>query len=80
MAFAPLLIGGVIAARVVPAFNRLTYQKARAHAIASATTVLPEKRLYPMLGVVLLSISLFVCHYIVRPLFGLVSNLSERLY
>ncbi|KAE8443226.1 hypothetical protein EG329_002094 [Mollisiaceae sp. DMI_Dod_QoI] len=60
MAFVPLLVGSLLAVPVVAAFDRLTYQKARAHAIASGTTVHPETRLYPaMLGVILLPISLF---------------------
>ena len=61
MAFGPILVGGVLAVPAVAVFDRLTYQKARAAAIRSGTTVLPEKRLYPaMLGVILLPISLFV--------------------
>ena len=61
MAFGPILVGGVLAVPVVAVFDRLTYQKARAAAIHSGTTVLPEKRLSPaMLGVILLPISLFV--------------------
>jgi len=63
MTFAPLLIGGIIAIPVIGAFDRLTYQKARAEAIRSGTEVQPEKRLYPaMLSVILLPISLFVRH------------------
>jgi hypothetical protein len=62
MAFAPLLVGSLLAVPVVAAFDKLSYQKAREHVIASGTTVHPEIRLYPaMLGVILLPISLFVC-------------------
>lgn len=62
MAFAPLLVGAILAVPVLALFDKLTYQKAREYAIASGATVLPERRLYPaMLSVILFPISLFVC-------------------
>ena len=64
MAFAPLLVGSLIAILVLGLFDRLSYQKHRAAAIRSGSVVLPEKRLYPaMLGSILLPISLFVSIY-----------------
>jgi hypothetical protein len=61
MAFAPLLVGSLLAILVLALFDRLSYQKYRAAAIRSGSIVLPEKRLYPaMLGSILLPISLFV--------------------
>ena len=64
MAFAPLLVGSLIAIPVLGLFDRLSYQKYRAAAIRSGSVVLPEKRLYPaMLGSILLPISLFVSIY-----------------
>jgi hypothetical protein len=61
MAFAPLLVGSLIAILVLGLFDRLSYQKYRTAAIRSGSVVLPEKRLYPaMLGSILLPISLFV--------------------
>ncbi len=60
MSFAPLLVGSVLAIPVVAIFDKLTYQKARAQALASGRSVAPELRLYPaMLGGVLLPASLF---------------------
>jgi uncharacterized membrane protein YiaA len=66
MAFAPLLVGGVIAVPIIAAFDRLTYQKARERAKMTGTSVYPEIRLYPaMLGVILQPISLFVHIYLI---------------
>jgi hypothetical protein len=61
MAFSALLVGTVLALPVLALFDRLTYQKSRATAIQSGTTVVPEIRLYPaILGVTIFSIFLFV--------------------
>lgn len=60
MTFGALVVGSIIAVPTLALFDRLTYQKARAEAIRSGTTVAPEIRLYPaMLSAFLLPISLF---------------------
>lgn len=61
MTFGALLVGTVLAVPIIGAFDRLSYQKARAAAIQAGTSVVPEARLYPaILGVILFPISLFV--------------------
>ena len=61
LAFAPLLVGSVVAMPIVMVLDKLTYRKAVL--IAKQTggpPVAPEKRLYPvMLSAILLPISLF---------------------
>jgi MFS family permease len=60
LAFAPLLVGSVVAMPIVMVLDKVTYQKAVLIAKQTGGTVAPEKRLYPvMLSAILLPISLF---------------------
>jgi hypothetical protein len=60
LAFAPLLVGSVVAMPIVLVLDKVTYQKAALIAKQSGGKVAPEKRLYPvMLSAILLPISLF---------------------
>ncbi|KFY15816.1 hypothetical protein V492_01745 [Pseudogymnoascus sp. VKM F-4246] len=71
LAFAPLLVGSVIAMPIVAVFDKLTYQKAQQIAIRTGgPPVEPEIRLYPvMLSAILLPISLFWFAWTGRPEF-----------
>lgn len=71
LAFAPLLVGSVLAMPIVAVFDKLTYQKAKQIAIRSGgPPVEPELRLYPvMLSAILLPISLFWLAWTGRPEF-----------
>jgi len=85
MSFGALLVGTVLALPVIALFDRLTYQKARAAAIQSGTTVVPEQRLYPaILGVTIMPAALFwfawtarsSIHWIVPILSGVLFGLA----